>query len=135
MNVQFGQGSGGTAHFCFTRCQLRWFTWGWRIHFPGGLLTFLVNWCCLSVSLHVGLSTGSWGFLTVWWLSFKGQEVEAACLLSPGSGYWHSVDFHCVLSVKLSQSPDSKGGDRDLTFPGAYVSHFGALPYLSDIVV
>lgn len=69
------------------------------------------------------------------WLSFKGQGVEAACFLSPGSGYWHSVAFHCVLSVKLSQSPDSKRGDRDLTFPGGYVNHFGALLYLSDIVV
>ena len=65
-------------------------------------------------------------FLTVWWLTFKRQEVEAASL-SLGSGHSHSVDFDSALSVKWSRSPVSKRGDRDLKFPGGYVDHLGAL--------
>ena len=63
-------------------------------------------------------------FLTVWWLTFKRQEVEAASL-SFGCGYSHGVDFHCAHSVRWSQSPDSKRGDGDLIFPVGYVDHLG----------
>lgn len=65
-------------------------------------------------------------FLPVWWLTSKRQEVAAASL-SLGCGYSHSVDFHGAHSVRWSRSPDSKRGDRDLTFPGGYVDHLGAL--------
>lgn len=42
MNVQFGQGSKETAHFCSTCCPLGWLNWSERIQFPERSLTFVV---------------------------------------------------------------------------------------------
>lgn len=71
------------------------------------------TWCCSLVPLHRGLPGGGWGFLTAQWLGFR---VEAASFLASGQGHWPSVHFCCIVLVKLSQGPDSKRRDRELTF-------------------